>query len=634
MKKSLLPLFLVLVLLAGCSGEPAGCAHQWLPADCASASTCSLCQATTGTPLSHDWQAATCTAPRTCLRCGTAEGEPLPHSWVAATCLAPKNCPVCGTTEGDPLPHRLDNWWRIPDRDIMDQCCIDCNNWANVDVPYDRELFLRDYACGIWGNVDAQGASLLCLNPDMTFTLNEDIQGTWSYTLEETNIPPSRTWVLEILLTGANGRPAGAASLTVGSGTPNQELEDILNMDQLHSLSLQLRTPKSITLYSMNNVYTEQVKTRLFHPDQLLLGSWSGTYTMLSDKGRSLCPSDPGYTIEFREDGSFRLLLDQEYIGTWRYVKTTLEIADENFPDSGFNLYSSYSLEVKRTSPQQEIPQLKIFLLDNQLQLEKNGHENLYFFTPDEEPIPEEKRNLLVGDWFVTAQRFNTGWEGSWKETSDPQFVADKQITFSPDGRFHASWDGSKTGRWLYTGSTINTYPFYNGSPCYYEVLHYMLQFDGEDTAQDINISCLSDSTQYPMSIGEYGKDTLISRWFTRCTQEEAEFCASAGDTVLGSWRAEAAYTWNPETGAVDLPMAPWDYRLTFFQDGVLQITEGTEETGTWEQSLTYTPEMGVAFYLKRGQASIPGCHLIDENTIEITLYPSVGIIRLILHKE
>lgn len=45
----------------------------------------------------HEFSPATCTAAATCTKCGEIEGEALGHDWTEATCTAPKTCTVCGT---------------------------------------------------------------------------------------------------------------------------------------------------------------------------------------------------------------------------------------------------------------------------------------------------------------------------------------------------------------------------------------------------------------------------------------------------------------------------------------------------------------------------------------------------------
>jgi len=103
MRKICLSITLVLVMLlvlAGC-----GCEHDWLEANCTTPKTCSLCEATEGTPLGHSWLAASCDMPKHCENCDATEGEALGHTWEDATCIVPKKCSTCHATEGTVLGH-------------------------------------------------------------------------------------------------------------------------------------------------------------------------------------------------------------------------------------------------------------------------------------------------------------------------------------------------------------------------------------------------------------------------------------------------------------------------------------------------------------------------------------------------
>ena len=81
-------------------------AHEWKPASCEAAKTCTICGQTDGQPLGHQWEKATCEKAETCKACGKTNGEPLGHNWVDATCEAAKTCSVCKKTEGEPVGHK------------------------------------------------------------------------------------------------------------------------------------------------------------------------------------------------------------------------------------------------------------------------------------------------------------------------------------------------------------------------------------------------------------------------------------------------------------------------------------------------------------------------------------------------
>ena len=62
---------------------PATGAHDYADADCTTAKTCKVCQATDGEALGHTWVDANCTVAKTCSVCETTEGEANGHSFVA-----------------------------------------------------------------------------------------------------------------------------------------------------------------------------------------------------------------------------------------------------------------------------------------------------------------------------------------------------------------------------------------------------------------------------------------------------------------------------------------------------------------------------------------------------------------------
>ncbi len=100
---TLLCLLFCLLCLTAC-GE---CEHQWQPASCEAAKSCTLCDATEGDALGHQWQDADCEAPKSCIVCKKTEGVPLGHSWQDASCEAPKTCTTCKVTEGEAKGHSL-----------------------------------------------------------------------------------------------------------------------------------------------------------------------------------------------------------------------------------------------------------------------------------------------------------------------------------------------------------------------------------------------------------------------------------------------------------------------------------------------------------------------------------------------
>lgn len=92
-------IFLFLMLLRSCKAvKGLFHGHDWRPATCTEARTCSSCGEVDGEPLGHDWQPATCASPKTCRRCSAVEGSRIDHQWVPATCTEPETCSLCGAS--------------------------------------------------------------------------------------------------------------------------------------------------------------------------------------------------------------------------------------------------------------------------------------------------------------------------------------------------------------------------------------------------------------------------------------------------------------------------------------------------------------------------------------------------------
>lgn len=78
--------------------------HIWVDATCQQPKTCSVCQATEGEPLEHIWQeGADCQTPLTCIVCGEQSTEMGEHDWKPANYQQPETCSVCQATNGTPL---------------------------------------------------------------------------------------------------------------------------------------------------------------------------------------------------------------------------------------------------------------------------------------------------------------------------------------------------------------------------------------------------------------------------------------------------------------------------------------------------------------------------------------------------
>ena len=92
--------FVLAVIMCGCCAK-----HNFSPATCTTAATCTKCGETNGSALGHNFSEATCTEAGICRRCGATQGSALGHKWVDADCETPTTCSRCGETDGKALGH-------------------------------------------------------------------------------------------------------------------------------------------------------------------------------------------------------------------------------------------------------------------------------------------------------------------------------------------------------------------------------------------------------------------------------------------------------------------------------------------------------------------------------------------------
>ncbi len=98
-------LFIFSFALISCGDKSEECAHNFSPATCKSAKTCTICGVTEGEVAEHNFSPATCQFPKTCMSCGMAEGLVGQHNFSPATCQAPKTCIICKLTDGEKSEH-------------------------------------------------------------------------------------------------------------------------------------------------------------------------------------------------------------------------------------------------------------------------------------------------------------------------------------------------------------------------------------------------------------------------------------------------------------------------------------------------------------------------------------------------
>ena len=88
----------------------------------------------------HEFSPATCTAAATCTKCGEIEGEALGHDWTEATCTEPKLCTRCGQTGGSALGHGSREWTVVQEptcsrKGKKTAVCDRCGEELERDIP-------------------------------------------------------------------------------------------------------------------------------------------------------------------------------------------------------------------------------------------------------------------------------------------------------------------------------------------------------------------------------------------------------------------------------------------------------------------------------------------------------------------
>ena len=626
MKKLHLFLILSVFLLCACSSKqqlPEVCAHQWVEANCENPRTCTLCRLTEGTALGHQWTEADCARAKTCSRCAATEGEPLDHIWMDATCTAPKTCQVCAVTEGALLPHRYDDWLKDPVEDWMFRNCLDCGQ-ATDPVPYDPEQYLVDYASGIWALMLPGEMQVLTLNRDMTFDLNNETQGSWSYQVSEEVDNGLREWKMKITLHQGGSIVGHTVRFLVGSGPDSVvfQMEQILNQhyNTEYSLEMDGRFYSDITKLGV-----EAARESLKSPEEKVLGTWTSLFTEQA-KPEYVAQVTDDYFITFREDGTFHAKLAEEYTGTWQFRKISAAFGEMTY---------SYALQLdKEEDEDKEKNKYSLksagITSEGYLSLDEQGsnYNKLYIFSQTGPMMPEDKMEAAAGQWNAVASRTDKYWTGKgWAQVGEMEIRLGNQITFHPDGTLEANWDGEKTGRWFYFVTTTNA------EDPGIEYMHYWVQFADQDRAWELIVTKELYGSELPLQISSIADDQVQTDWFIRSTTQEAEFFCAAGETILGTWKIGSGPHYPSDVDISEFEAL----LLTFEENGVLRVSNGTNSKGTWKQQLTYIPGLGAGFSLEcrsAGTYSYIYCFLTDENTMQINVIREGESFQLMLERE
>lgn len=132
------------LVLAGCQ-----CKHEWTPANCTTAKTCSKCGEVEGEPLGHKWMDATCIRPMVCSACGEVTGEALGHTWQDATCTKPMICSKCYTTSGKALGHTIEEW-SVVSESTCSEGGVEAGTCTVCGKTVEQKLPLKEHTPGDW----------------------------------------------------------------------------------------------------------------------------------------------------------------------------------------------------------------------------------------------------------------------------------------------------------------------------------------------------------------------------------------------------------------------------------------------------------------------------------------------------
>ena len=270
--------------------------HNFVPADCDTPNTCTVCGATEGeaeghTPMADDGD---CTTAVTCEKCDyiltEAQAE---HNFTEADCDTPKTCTVCGATEGEAKGHTP----MADDGDCTTAVtCTECGHIvteAQVEHSLDSELQCEICNAEVLAEVVIDGST------------------TYFYT---------RASMVEALAQTSEDAPASVKlyrDITVSN---------VLELDGYFTLDLNGKTIQSATEFDS---YLLQLKAGSI---RIVDGAGGGKI-----QGKRTVFIDEGATLTF-ESGS---IIATQYYGIYMTENATLVVDDTAYIESGMYAISS-----------------------------------------------------------------------------------------------------------------------------------------------------------------------------------------------------------------------------------------------------------------------------------------------------
>jgi len=358
-------------------GEAIG--HQWAAATCETPETCNACGKTQGEIPDHDfgsWTIDGDTMSRICASCNKAESTKTDHeliatqgvighwdlylltngagiyschdlsgdivmSWVAfrednTATIALNGEEFHGTWKYD----RMDmpttgipnyyfavtladgsgvipiTYYEIPDYASALVLTVD-----SVVLHHSKNAELAELMEGAWVASYENDLRVMTLNPDRTITFHwdENMTGMWHLRSEFTD-PNSGMRTAGLTLTCTKDGISVTETIMLDLLDESVPLEVLGSYVSIHTNQIGGSFSKS---YGEN---IEILQEELENAKMSICGSWESTryLTYTYETGNTDIKEIAGYEITFSEDGTFIGLLDQEYTGTWEYIRNDI----------------------------------------------------------------------------------------------------------------------------------------------------------------------------------------------------------------------------------------------------------------------------------------------------------------------
>jgi len=329
-------------------------------------------------------------------------------------------------------------------------------------------------------------------------------------------------------------------------------------------LTLRAQTTINDEYPSFSHGSADRIKEILENSGTEILGSWTSLDLRYSyNDGRYEEIPTNEYSIEIRDDGTFRAVLGSEITGSW-------ELGEISFYSGGAS--HSYSL-TSEAWPNGATLSLSGSSIRLQIRFD-DRYEYYTFAMLSEEELAQfaelEKTGptMIVGEWTSVLVQNSTA-DNNYTLSNATGY----SVTFSEDGTFSGYLSRDISGTWEYAGISPNT--DYNGSGM---VCDYHLRFDGES------------NTPYTVSIANGKLDIFLRNEeagaydchdLYKWSAEELKQFEAGRKSLVGTWNFKGAYTYDSSTDSqIDYDAGSCSLELS--EDGSFSAVLGSSCSGTW----------------------------------------------------